>query len=200
MKYQLNKPLFGLEKGTEITPWGEVVSKPVSIEDFSITRTYTPIKICTAFEVYLLLKDGAISEVGNLRDNSDGSCNCKPLGSGCFFTSGAEGGQCDCKCHQRETKTSSCSHTFSGDSVVWLDNEYAKCSACKEVLPVEEKTERWKPVRGEYYFYISESGNTQEAKNILSLHDDALIEIGNCFKTKEEAQDKLPEFLAVFKK
>lgn len=35
----------------------------------------------------------------NLRDNPDGTCNCRPLGDGCFFTDGL-GGRCDCKCHQ----------------------------------------------------------------------------------------------------
>lgn len=34
----------------------------------------------------------------NLRDNTDGSCNCRPLGEGCFFTDGF-GNKCDCKCH-----------------------------------------------------------------------------------------------------
>ncbi len=34
----------------------------------------------------------------NLRDNPDGTCNCRPLGKGCFFTDGFDGA-CDCKCH-----------------------------------------------------------------------------------------------------
>lgn len=34
----------------------------------------------------------------NLRDNKNGSCDCRPLGKGCFFSDGF-GGQCDCKCH-----------------------------------------------------------------------------------------------------
>jgi hypothetical protein len=34
----------------------------------------------------------------NLRDNSDGTCNCRPLGGGCFFTNGF-GGACNCPCH-----------------------------------------------------------------------------------------------------
>ncbi len=34
----------------------------------------------------------------SLRDNSDGTCNCSPLGNSCFFTNGF-GGRCDCKCH-----------------------------------------------------------------------------------------------------
>lgn len=36
--------------------------------------------------------------INNLRDNKDGTCNCKPLMGGCFFTDGFEG-KCDCKCH-----------------------------------------------------------------------------------------------------
>jgi hypothetical protein len=38
--------------------------------------------------------------MNNLRDNKDGSCNCRPLGGGCFFAD-ALGGPCDCKCHQK---------------------------------------------------------------------------------------------------
>lgn len=38
----------------------------------------------------------------NLRDNPDGTCNCRPLGRGCFFTDGFDG-PCDCKCHSRPT-------------------------------------------------------------------------------------------------
>lgn len=40
----------------------------------------------------------------NLRDNPDGTCNCKPLGDGCFFTS-ESGGRCDCKCHFPKPQT-----------------------------------------------------------------------------------------------
>lgn len=35
----------------------------------------------------------------SLRDNPDGTCNCRPLLGGCFFTDGFDG-RCDCKCHQ----------------------------------------------------------------------------------------------------
>jgi hypothetical protein len=38
--------------------------------------------------------------MNSLRDNKDGTCNCRPLGgSGCFFTAQFTGGPCDCKCH-----------------------------------------------------------------------------------------------------
>lgn len=37
--------------------------------------------------------------MNNLRDNKDGTCNCRPFGGGCFFTDGFDG-PCDCKCHQ----------------------------------------------------------------------------------------------------
>lgn len=38
--------------------------------------------------------------MSKLRDNSDGTCNCRSLGgNSCFFTDGL-GGPCDCKCHR----------------------------------------------------------------------------------------------------
>ena len=39
-----------------------------------------------------------------LRDNQDGTCNCRKLGYGCFFI-GSKGGRCDCKCHNPMTKS-----------------------------------------------------------------------------------------------
>lgn len=38
----------------------------------------------------------------NLRDNPDGTCNCRQLGvgGGCFFLT--LDGPCDCKCHERQ--------------------------------------------------------------------------------------------------
>lgn len=44
---------------------------------------------------------------GNLRDNLDGTCNCKMIAKNtCFFTDGFDG-RCDCKCHypKKETPT-----------------------------------------------------------------------------------------------
>lgn len=38
----------------------------------------------------------------NLRDNPDGTCNCRPLGGGsCFFTDGFDNA-CNCKCHIKQ--------------------------------------------------------------------------------------------------
>lgn len=42
----------------------------------------------------------------NLRYNADGTCNCKPLGGGCFFTHPYDDSKpCDCKCHMSTHNT-----------------------------------------------------------------------------------------------
>lgn len=37
-----------------------------------------------------------------LRNNQDGTCNCRPLGSGCFFQE-IDGSRCKCSCHNKPT-------------------------------------------------------------------------------------------------
>lgn len=46
---------------------------------------------------YLQEKEG----IKSLRDNSDKTCNCSPLGNGCFFQE-LDGSRCKCKCHQEK--------------------------------------------------------------------------------------------------
>lgn len=41
--------------------------------------------------------------INSLRDNEDGTCNCKPMGGGCFFTD-IFGNHCDCKCHVKNNQ------------------------------------------------------------------------------------------------
>lgn len=41
--------------------------------------------------------------MSNLRDNEDGTCNCRPFGEGCFFTDTLGEGPCDCECHKPMT-------------------------------------------------------------------------------------------------
>lgn len=48
-----------------------------------------------------------------LRNNQDGTCNCRPLSNGCFFQE-LDGSRCRCKCHTKPTfETTQC--TFESD-------------------------------------------------------------------------------------
>lgn len=54
----------------------------------------------------------------SLRNNPDGSCNCRPLGGACFFTD-IVGGPCDCKCHKITQGKYTLKHSI-------LDTEWGK--------------------------------------------------------------------------
>lgn len=59
-------------------------------------------------------------------------------------------------------------------------------------LPVvEEKEEKWKPKKGEYYWYVDLNGNVDDYSWNYDNADNFLYNTGNCFKTKEEAQKHL---------
>ena len=58
----------------------------------------------------------------------------------------------------------------------------------------------WKPVYGETYYYIGLSGEARITWNFDYDGDKKLFEIGNCFKTREEAEKKAAEVKELFKK
>lgn len=76
-----------------------------------------------------------MEQKGNsLRDNPDGTCNCRPLGSGCFFTDGMDG-KCKCKCHAvpsqvEKKKIYQCKHILHLDGL--------PCEDCEEVSQIED--------------------------------------------------------------
>ena len=56
-----------------------------------------------------------------LRNNQDGTCNCRPLGNGCFFQE-IDGSRCGCKCHTKPIfETTQC--TFESDN-------FMECQCC----------------------------------------------------------------------
>lgn len=78
----------------------------------------------------------------SLRDNSDGTCNCRPLMGSCFFTDGF-GNRCNCRCH-RPAKEEKCE---------WGCNEQEFATICKihnpryggsaPPFPLIEELPRW---------------------------------------------------------
>ena len=66
---------------------------------------------------------------------------------------------------------------------------------------------KWKPKEGEAYFFIYfENGQFYKPSIILTIYvktrdsDKEKRKIGNCFKTKKEAQAKLKQILELLKK
>lgn len=58
---------------------------------------------------------------------------------------------------------------------------------------IEEPT-RWKPEGGERYYYVGNTGNTFGSEWSYFVLDQDRFEIGNCFKTEEEAE-RVVEYL-----
>lgn len=53
----------------------------------------------------------------------------------------------------------------------------------------EKENEIWKPKNGEEYFYINDDGSIENTDWVdKNLSDKCSYELGNCFKTEEEAE------------
>ena len=67
-----------------------------------------------------------------------------------------------------------------------------------ETYAVDKKP--WKPKDGDYYFYIDNIGRVQLEIFVSSCFVDYLrVHIGNCFKTREEAEANVEKWLAYMK-
>lgn len=63
----------------------------------------------------------------------------------------------------------------------------------------EEVDERWKPRTGEEFFFAAEEGGTNCLKWENYSIDEDLYKIGNCFKTKTEAEQAAEQIKALLK-
>lgn len=76
--------------------------------------------------------------------------------------------------------------------IVWTENEI------DEILePIPEEPTRWRANKGEIYYFIETDGSVHFIYEIGLKYDDAKYEIGNYFKTEEEAK-KAAEWLKAF--
>jgi len=62
----------------------------------------------------------------------------------------------------------------------------------------EEVEERWKPEHDEEYFCVDNVCKVQKTNYVL-YSDEARWEVGNCFKTREEAEAKCIEIRKILK-
>lgn len=53
---------------------------------------------------------------------------------------------------------------------------------------IEEVDERWKPKKGDEYFYVDKDGQVGEYHWVGFWFDNILFDFGNCFRTREEAE------------
>ena len=62
------------------------------------------------------------------------------------------------------------------------------------------KKKRWKPKDGEEYFYVDEDGNIGSfIFDMICISDTAMLYMGNCFRTSEDAEAHKDEIMAKFK-
>ena len=62
---------------------------------------------------------------------------------------------------------------------------------------VKEDWKRWRADRDKLYYYLGEEGEINHRKDDYNFYDDFRYDIGNYFKTQEEAQQKLDRDLAI---
>ena len=53
----------------------------------------------------------------------------------------------------------------------------------------EEIVERWKPMEGEDYYAVDDSGGVDDCYNACQKDTDKVRRFGNCFRTKEQATE-----------
>lgn len=79
----------------------------------------------------------------------------------------------------------------SGDNRVFLVDKEDLKNILEKVNKINEKygiPKRWRAEKYKEYFYIGETGLVRVDKDIFSYGDDMLYNLGNYFKTKEEAE------------
>ncbi len=54
---------------------------------------------------------------------------------------------------------------------------------------------KWTPKHGQYYYYISADGDVVRTQNLGIWFDEAVIKIGNCFRTKKQAEVVRDKFI-----
>ena len=52
---------------------------------------------------------------------------------------------------------------------------------------------KWEPKQGNHYYYISASGSIYPSCNTETDFDNNILKLGNCFKTRREAEEFLPK-------
>jgi hypothetical protein len=78
-----------------------------------------------------------------------------------------------------------------------VDNRASKC--VNSIIPmVILKRKRWRAKKNDSYYFIAHDGDITKWPDNDSEHDDTLHKIGNYFRTREDAEEKLPAFLALF--
>lgn len=70
----------------------------------------------------------------------------------------------------------------------------------EDVKKLQSKIKKeWRPVYGETYYYVGTCGEVRTTRSFDCYWDKSLLVSGNCFKTKEEANQKAVEFRQLFK-
>ena len=58
---------------------------------------------------------------------------------------------------------------------------------------------KWKPKKGEYYYYVNAFATVTKTFNIFSTSDKLILKSNNCFETKKEASEMAKKFRQLLK-
>lgn len=89
-----------------------------------------------------------------------------------------------------------------GDNMYYADKLIASNVSVENALAndweiVEEKKKYWTPKENEKYFYIEDCMGVSDDRNVQAPIDYCRFNIGNCFKTKEEAQHMIEKLKVI---
>lgn len=91
---------------------------------------------------------------------------------------------------------------FTNETILDCDGDELQCWRLCCLLTGEYTLQKrpWRPKEGGWFYHIYGNGGGVTAKffNFNNVYDLALLNMGNCFPTKEAAEAAVPEMLAKF--
>lgn len=91
-------------------------------------------------------------------------------------------------------------YKFTGDSIIDYEGDALGGWRLWDLLTGEYTIQKrpWKPKKGELFWVINGKGNVEKYHFLNDMCDLALLNMGNCFPSKEVAKAAVPEMLEKF--
>lgn len=91
-------------------------------------------------------------------------------------------------------------YKFTGDSIIDCEGDVLQCWRLWDLLIGEHTIQKrpWRPKVGELFWTINGKGDAEQYHFTNDVRDLALLNIGNCFPTREATEAAKPEMLAKF--
>ena len=103
-------------------------------------------------------------------------------------------------CEEFEIKGYPNRYMFINDGMINVESGFMCDGTMWKLLTGEATIKRppWKPKYDEYYYHIGESGYSYEKKWYSDVMDMLYYKLGNCYRTKEEAEANRDKWVAFY--